>query len=69
MATSDDKPTAKPSGKPELVDTYVADVAGNISIIRTPKGQKYKAGDPLVEFGTRVATEEQVAAYLAAQGK
>lgn len=62
-----DKATDKQ--EPEFVDTYVADVAGNISIVKTQKGLKYKAGDPLGEFGMRVATEEQVAAYLAAQGK
>lgn len=55
--------------KPQLVDTYIADVAGNISIVKTPKGQKYQAGEPLGPFGSRVASERQIAAYQAAQGK
>jgi hypothetical protein len=61
-----DAPLSMPA-KPELEDTYIVDVAGNISIVRTVKGERPQAGTPLGPTGSRVATQAEIDAYKAAQ--
>jgi hypothetical protein len=61
--------TSKATKKPELEDTYVIDVAGNISTVKTVKGERPKPGSALGPVGTRVATKEEIDAYKAAGGQ
>ena len=69
MATKHETPepqeeqAEQPVKKPVLEDTYIVDVAGNISTVKTVKGERPKPGTPLGPFGSRVATPEQIAAY------
>lgn len=55
------------AAEPKMTDTYIVDVAGNVSIIKTQVGLKYKAGEPLGPHGSVVATAAQIEAYKAAQ--
>lgn len=62
-------PAAAPKvKKPELEDTWVIDVAGNMSVVRTVKGERPKPGTPLGSPGSRVATRAEIEAHQAKQG-
>lgn len=67
MAKQTPQQEKKTPVEPVMVDIYVSDIAGNISIVKAQKSQKFKPGDRLGTTGSYVATAAQIAAYKAAK--